>query len=183
VARQDYYPGNTENSFELLSTGKESDNDDNYPNILNIPLSKTSNKADSAAMFRKSVENILLPRLREFKPELVMISAGFDGHFEDVKGNNGFSHLVEEDYEWITEQLCLVAEESAGGRVVSVLEGGYHVERKAPAPTPARNTRRQSSALPKPSEKKEKKESSVKPGALALSVAAHVKALAAASVN
>ena len=40
-----------------------------------------------------------------------MISAGFDGHFEDIKGNNGFSHLVEEDYEWVTEQLCNVAEE------------------------------------------------------------------------
>jgi acetoin utilization deacetylase AcuC-like enzyme len=40
-----------------------------------------------------------------------MISAGFDGHFEDIKGNNGFSHLVEDDYEWVTEQLCNVAEE------------------------------------------------------------------------
>ena len=43
--------------------------------------------------------------------QLIMISAGFDGHFEDIKGNNGFSHLVEEDYEWVTEQLCNVAEE------------------------------------------------------------------------
>ena len=40
-----------------------------------------------------------------------MISAGFDGHFEDIKSNNCFSHLVEEDYEWVTEQLCNVAEE------------------------------------------------------------------------
>ena len=43
--------------------------------------------------------------------QLIMISAGFDGHFEDIKGNNGFSHLVEDDYEWVTEQLCNVAEE------------------------------------------------------------------------
>ena len=51
---------------------------------------------------------VLLPRLRAFAPELLMISAGFDGLFEDIKGNNGFSHLVEDDYEWITQKLCEV---------------------------------------------------------------------------
>jgi len=178
MAGQDYYPGNSGNSFELMSSGKECDNHPSYPNILNIPLHKTANKADSAALFRSRVEEVLLPQLRAFAPELVMISAGFDGHFEDIKGNNGLSHLVEEDYEWITEQLCQVAAETAGGRVVSVLEGGYHVERKAPAPTPARSTRRQSSAVPKI---EAKKDTATKPGALALSVAAHVKALAAAA--
>jgi acetoin utilization deacetylase AcuC-like enzyme len=177
-AGQDYYPGNSANSFELMSSGKESDNDPAYPNILNIPLHKTTNKAESAALFRSKVEEVLLPQLRAFAPELIMISAGFDGHFEDIKGNNGLSHLVEDDYEWITEQLCQVAAETAGGRVVSVLEGGYHVERKAPAPTPARNTRRQSSAVPKSDAKKD---STTRPGALALSVAAHVKALEAAA--
>jgi len=72
-----------------------------------------------------------------------------------------------------------VAAETAGGRVISVLEGGYHVERKAPAPTPAKNTRRQS-AVPKKTNKKQE-EAAGRPGALATSVAAHVKALAAAA--
>jgi acetoin utilization deacetylase AcuC-like enzyme len=90
--------------------------------------------------------------------------------------------LVEDDYAWITEKLCQVAAETAAGRVVSVLEGGYHVERKAPAPTPAKNTRRQSAAAPKKNAKKPQDEAGGRPGALATSVAAHVRALSAAAV-
>ena len=181
MARQDYFPGNSDTTFELLSTGKESDQDPEHPNIFNIPLQKSNNKADSAREFRAAVEQRLLPRLRAFAPELLLISAGFDGHFEDVKGNNGLSHLVEGDYEWITQQLCQVAEETASGRIVSVLEGGYHVERKPSkeAPTPGRNTRRQSSAVKSKTDKK--KEGKSLPGALATCVAAHVTALVSAA--
>ena len=89
---------------------------------------------------------------------------------------------MEDDYAWITEKLCQVAAETAAGRVVSVLEGGYHVERKAPAPTPAKNTRRQSAAAPKKNAKKPQDEAGGRPGALATSVAAHVRALSAAAV-
>jgi acetoin utilization deacetylase AcuC-like enzyme len=59
MARQDYFPGNSDNAFELLSSGKESDNDPKYPNIINIPLGKTSSKAESAAIFRAAVEQVV----------------------------------------------------------------------------------------------------------------------------
>mmetsp|Transcript_10121 Transcript_10121/g.23668 ORF Transcript_10121/g.23668 Transcript_10121/m.23668 type:complete len:144 (+) Transcript_10121:1739-2170(+) len=69
-------------------------------------------------------------RNRSFRPDLIMISAGFDGHTEDAEGNRGWCHLLEEDYEWITDRLCEVAAEHSRGRIVSVLEGGYHVPQR-----------------------------------------------------
>jgi acetoin utilization deacetylase AcuC-like enzyme len=68
------------------------------------------------------VNEVWLPRLREFKPEMIFISAGFDAHYEDDMGNMG---LLEADYAWVTEQLLQVAKETAEGRIVSMLEGGY----------------------------------------------------------
>ena len=65
-----------------------------------------------------------LPRLRDFEPELVIISAGFDAHREDDLGQMG---LVEDDYAWITNQLKVVADQYAQGRIVSCLEGGYNL--------------------------------------------------------
>ena len=64
----------------------------------------------------------LLPALRRFAPELVIISAGFDAHALDPLGGLNFS---DDDFHWITRELMAQAEESAHGRVVSVLEGGY----------------------------------------------------------
>ncbi len=49
-----------------------------------------------------------------------------------TQGNKGWCHMVEDDYEWVTEELCAIARDYANGRVVSVLEGGYHTERAAP---------------------------------------------------
>ena len=63
-----------------------------------------------------------MPRLDEFKPQMIFISAGFDAHREDDLGQLG---LVESDYEWMTEQLMGVADRHAQGRIVSCLEGGY----------------------------------------------------------
>jgi acetoin utilization deacetylase AcuC-like enzyme len=68
------------------------------------------------------VYDIWLPRLREFKPEMIFISAGFDAHYEDDMGSLG---LVESDYAWVTDQIKQIAGEFAKGRIVSVLEGGY----------------------------------------------------------
>ncbi len=65
-----------------------------------------------------------LPRLEEFKPQMLFISAGFDAHREDELGQLG---LVEADYAWITRQLVDVAERHAQGRIVSCLEGGYNL--------------------------------------------------------
>ena len=87
-------------------------------NMCNVPL-KAGTRGDG---FRDVVTNIWLPRLAAFAPELVLISAGFDAHYEDDMASLG---LVESDYAWVTEQLKVQARASAGGRIVSILEGGY----------------------------------------------------------
>lgn len=72
--------------------------------------------------YRKSI----LPHLREFDPDIIFISAGFDGHKRDSM-NFGYVGMVEDDYEWVTEQLVKVANTCCNGRIVSVLEGGYKI--------------------------------------------------------
>jgi acetoin utilization deacetylase AcuC-like enzyme len=86
--------------------------------MCNVPLPAGTRGED----FRAVVADIWMPRLREFKPELILISAGFDAHYEDDMASMG---LVESDYAWVTQQLKHVANEYAKGRVVSLLEGGY----------------------------------------------------------
>ncbi|WP_018863899.1 MULTISPECIES: histone deacetylase family protein [Thioalkalivibrio] len=72
--------------------------------------------------FRAAIERDWLPALERFRPELILISAGFDAHRDDpLAGLN----LVESDFEWITRQLLDIAERHTAGRLVSVLEGGY----------------------------------------------------------
>ncbi|MGZ3160097.1 MAG: histone deacetylase family protein [Burkholderiaceae bacterium] len=88
------------------------------PNMVNIGLAARS----GGEAFREAVENGWLPALDAFKPQMLFISAGFDGHREDDMGNLG---LVEADYEWVTRQMMQVAARHANGRVVSCLEGGY----------------------------------------------------------
>lgn len=88
------------------------------PNMVNIGLpARVGGKG-----FRAAVENSWMPALHEFQPEMIFISAGFDGHREDDMGNLG---LVESDYEWVTQQVVGIAEHYAQGRIVSCLEGGY----------------------------------------------------------
>lgn len=87
-------------------------------NILNLPLPAG---ADSRP-WREAVSNVILPRLRQFNPDLIMLSAGFDAH-----GSDPLAHmrLTTNDYHWITAELCKVAREVCDNRLVSVLEGGY----------------------------------------------------------
>ena len=87
-------------------------------NMCNVPLPART-RGDR---FREVVSEVWLPRLREFAPEMIYISAGFDAHYEDDMASLG---LLESDYAWVTEQLVGVAKESAQGRIVSMLEGGY----------------------------------------------------------
>lgn len=88
------------------------------PNMHNIGLRSRSGGEE----FRAAVETGWLPALEAFKPQMLFISAGFDGHREDDMGNLG---LVEADYEWVTRQVVQVAARHAQGRIVSCLEGGY----------------------------------------------------------
>jgi acetoin utilization deacetylase AcuC-like enzyme len=87
-------------------------------NIVNVPLRPMSGSAE----FRRSVEQLILPALDEFRPELLMISAGFDAHRRDPLAQ---LNLVEDDYSWVTERLLDCARRHAQGRAVSTLEGGY----------------------------------------------------------
>ena len=65
-----------------------------------------------------------MPRLEAFAPQMIFISAGFDAHREDDLGQMG---LVEADYAWITQRIKALADQHAQGRIVSCLEGGYHL--------------------------------------------------------
>ena len=89
--------------------------------IVNAPL----HPGDGGKEFRVAFEQIILPRLRDFRPELIVVSAGFDAHMRDPLAN---LNLLEPDFGWATREIMAVAEESAQGRVVSVLEGGYDLE-------------------------------------------------------
>lgn len=87
-------------------------------NLVNLPVAAHTRGMD----IRELIDMMWLPRLEAHKPEMVFISAGFDGHREDDMGQLG---LVEQDYIWITERLMDVARRHAKGRIVSCLEGGY----------------------------------------------------------
>ncbi len=90
----------------------------NTANCLKMPLASGSN----GAIFREGFLTEWLPKLREFKPELIFVSAGFDAHQEDE-----MAHLKwhENDYAWIATELKQLAQECCRGRIVACLEGGY----------------------------------------------------------
>jgi acetoin utilization deacetylase AcuC-like enzyme len=90
-------------------------------NIVNAPL----NPWDGSADFRDAVRSRVMPALHNFRPDLVIISAGFDAHHRDPLAQ---INLVGDDFDWITGQLMDVAGRYASNRVVSVLEGGYDLE-------------------------------------------------------
>jgi len=90
-------------------------------NIVNVPLPRGC----GSAMFRERMGAELLPALRHFAPELLIISAGFDAHQQDPLGGLEFT---DDDYHWITRELMDATADSSRGRVVSVLEGGYSLE-------------------------------------------------------
>jgi acetoin utilization deacetylase AcuC-like enzyme len=147
VAGSSFYPGSGNDSIsehDAMSGGS---------NVVNVALSPigpgpwdlkgraaVSEKkraelcALASAELKTKVSESLLPRLDAFAPDLLIISAGFDAHYDDM-----YHYLTEQDFHWVTKQLCEITT-SRGGRVLSVLEGGYSL----------------SSPLPKPSRKKER---------------------------
>lgn len=86
--------------------------------IVNVPL-KAGVRGEE---FREAIERRWFPALEAFRPQLLMISAGFDGHIEEDMAQLG---LIERDYAWVTKHLKDIADRHAEGRIVSVLEGGY----------------------------------------------------------
>jgi acetoin utilization deacetylase AcuC-like enzyme len=102
------------------STGAVSERGE-HNNIVNAPLSA----GDGGDAFREAFEIVILPRLREFKPDILVISAGFDAHTQDPLAN---LNLLEADFAWVTKKLMQIADDSAQGRIVSLLEGGYDLQ-------------------------------------------------------
>ena len=90
-------------------------------NIVNVPLSPGS----GSEPFRDAYIDVILPELRDFNPDLLLISAGFDAHIQDPLCQ---LNVLTEDFAWITEELMDVAEECCDGRLVSTLEGGYDLD-------------------------------------------------------
>jgi acetoin utilization deacetylase AcuC-like enzyme len=87
-------------------------------NMVNIPLAAGTGSQG----FREAVERHWLPRLDDFAPQMIYFSAGFDAHVED---DMAMLRLVDQDYAWVTREVKAIADRHAGGRIVSVLEGGY----------------------------------------------------------
>ncbi|MEX1035385.1 MAG: histone deacetylase family protein, partial [Sneathiella sp.] len=90
-------------------------------NIVNVPLAAGS----GSEAFREAYEEVILPALARFDPQLLLVSAGFDGHEKDPLAN---LNLTAADYGWISEKLMAIADKHCDGRLVSVLEGGYDLE-------------------------------------------------------
>jgi acetoin utilization deacetylase AcuC-like enzyme len=92
-----------------------------HDTIVNAPLAPN----DGSAKFRAAFDQLILPQLTKFAPELIVISAGFDAHRRDPLAN---INLDAEDFGWVTRKLMDLADQTAGGRIVSVLEGGYDLQ-------------------------------------------------------
>jgi acetoin utilization deacetylase AcuC-like enzyme len=88
--------------------------------IINVPLWARTNSTTYRTTFTAKV----IPPLKAFQPELVLFSAGFDAHQDDPLAS---LLLVDDDYEWITRTVLETTADSAKGRAVSLLEGGYHL--------------------------------------------------------
>jgi acetoin utilization deacetylase AcuC-like enzyme len=101
-------------------TGAKSERGD-HDNIVNAPL----RAGDGGEQFRAAMNETILPRIEAFGPDLVIISSGFDAHIRDPLASLNF---IEEDFAWATKKLMELADKKAGGRVISVLEGGYDLQ-------------------------------------------------------
>ena len=101
-------------------TGAKDERGD-FDTIVNAPLKA----GDGGEVFRDAFTSLILPRLMAYRPELVIISAGFDAHWRDPLAN---INLDESDFAWATAKLMDLASSTAGGRLVSVLEGGYDLK-------------------------------------------------------
>ncbi|TVR79655.1 MAG: histone deacetylase family protein [Rhodospirillales bacterium] len=92
-----------------------------YNNICNVPLRPGAGSEE----FRQAYTDRILPALDRFRPDMILISAGFDAHARDPLAQ---LRVQTEDYAWLTRELLSIAERRCGGRVVSTLEGGYDLQ-------------------------------------------------------
>ncbi|MGQ3887775.1 histone deacetylase family protein [Legionella sp. CNM-1927-20] len=92
-----------------------------HPIIAHLPLAA----ATTGKEYRKQFEKVFLPRLEQFRPEILFVSAGFDAHYQDPIGG---LNLDEEDFFWLGQKLMEIANKYANDTVISVLEGGYNLQ-------------------------------------------------------
>ena len=92
-----------------------------HGNIVNVPLAA----GDDGAVFREALDVVVLPRIEAFRPDLLLVSAGFDAHWRDPLAN---LRLEAADFAWATRKVMESARRHAGGRIVSLLEGGYDLQ-------------------------------------------------------
>ncbi|MEM7295505.1 MAG: histone deacetylase family protein [Pseudomonadota bacterium] len=92
-----------------------------HGNVLNIPL----REGCDGATYRRIFESQVVPAVEAHRPELILVSAGFDAHTADPLAG---LELTTEDFAWITRRICALATNLCGGRLVSCLEGGYDLE-------------------------------------------------------
>ncbi|MHB1057780.1 MAG: histone deacetylase family protein [Rhodanobacter sp.] len=111
-----------------LYPGSGDESERGVGNIVNGTLSPGAGSHE----FRELWDGVLLPRMQAFKPQLVLVSAGFDAHRDDPLAD---IRLGQEDYAWLTERLVALARIHAGGRLVSTLEGGYDLAALAASTT------------------------------------------------
>jgi acetoin utilization deacetylase AcuC-like enzyme len=86
--------------------------------MVNVPLPAGAGSKE----FRKAVQDVWVPALNDFEPQLIIFSAGFDAHMED---DMAMLRFTDADYGWVTEQVKAATDRHTGGRIVSMLEGGY----------------------------------------------------------
>jgi len=89
--------------------------------IVNAPL----RAGDGGEEFKAALETVILPKMAAFRPDLILVSAGFDAHRRDPLAN---LNLLESDFAWVTARLMEIADQCAKGRLVSLLEGGYDLD-------------------------------------------------------
>ena len=111
-----------------LYPGTGAKNEKGVGNIVNAPLPPYAGSEE----FRDACEEVILPALEKFRPDLIMISAGFDAHRNDPLASLEFET---EDYAWVTDELVGLAKTVCGGRIVSTLEGGYDLNALAESVT------------------------------------------------
>ena len=114
-----FYPGSGATSARSVREQGEN-------RIYNFGIRHQDDKDALSAEWRQVWRNEVFPKLEEFRPDLILISAGFDAHRRDEL-NHGHVQLEETDYEWFTKHVVRIANRHCNGRVVSVLEGGYRV--------------------------------------------------------
>jgi acetoin utilization deacetylase AcuC-like enzyme len=123
----DYLVRNSENIFFISShqmplyPGTGDPKYDIPEKIMNIPLSPGSGSRE----FKSVYEETVFPAIHNYKPELILISAGFDAHKDDPLAN---INLTQDDYKWITDKLSALSAKYCDNRIVSTLEGGYNLD-------------------------------------------------------